>query len=271
MRYNIISLVVIFSICLGLCNADIVKDGLIANFSFDQSTIVGDNVTDLAGNYNSKMIGKPTIVPGKYNEAIEFNGKDNYLDMTVMQGFGSKLNTFSIDFWIKTTSTPDWTTLFKTLSNDVTMAWAIDLNRTATPAWAYAKGNTHFYIRDNGGKAFAPEISANIYNNSWHHIAWVVGDANSNTCIIYVDGKVQEINNAIAQSPINYIEFQHPLYLGAANNRGAIERYCPASVDEFRIYTKALTQNEVLNNMSTGAGVEKLGKIAQTWGNIKHK
>ena len=59
------------------------------------------------------------------------------------------------------------------------------------------------------------------------------------------------------------------MYLGAANNRGNIERFCPASVDEFRIYTRALTEQEVLQNMGSGAAVESVAKLTTTWGKIK--
>ena len=268
MRYLLLICAIVF-VFSQLSYADMVRDSLIASWSFDRITFVGETVKDLAGNYDAKMVGKPVITIGKYNEAIEFNGKDSYLTLTILKGFGSHLGNFSIDFWIKTPSTPDWTTLFKTLSDGVTMAWAIDLNRTAKPAWAYAKGTTHFYIRDKGGKALAAEIKTDIYDNSWHHIAWVVKDASSNTCLIYVDGKSQEIDYSYAQTPVEYIDFQYPVYLGSANNRGVVERLCPAAVDEFRIYTKALTENEVMMNMASASSVDSSDKLASSWGNIK--
>ena len=59
------------------------------------------------------------------------------------------------------------------------------------------------------------------------------------------------------------------LILVAANNRGNIERFCPASVDEFRIYNRALTEQEVLQNMGSGAAVESAGKLTTTWGKVK--
>jgi len=254
-----------------LIYADMVRDSLIANWSFDRSTVIGETIKDLTGNYDAKMIGKPNIIAGKYGEAIEFNGKDNYLSLTTLKGFGSHLNNFSIDFWIKTVSTQDWTTLFKTLTDGLSMAWAIDLNRTAKPAWAYSKGTTHFYIRDKNGKAFAAEIKADIYDNSWHHIAWVVKDASSNNCLIYVDGKPKEIEYTYTDTPLEYVDFQYPVYLGSANNRGNVERFSPSAVDEFRIYTKALTENEVLNNMISASPVFNLGKLASKWGRIKNR
>jgi len=244
---------------------------LYAYWSFDQSTVSGKTVADIAGSSDGTINGAPKIVPGKFGEAIQFDGDDDYLEITILEGFGSVLGTFSTDFWLKANITPDWTTLFKTLTDGLSMAWAVDLNRTAKPAWAYAEGNTHFYMRDETGKALAPEIQTNIYDGSWHHIAWVVENAESNTCKVYVDGEEQELIYAYEQTPVGYIDFQHPMYLGAANNRGVIERFCPAVVDEFRIYTGALTEQEILQNMASGAAVESLNKLPVLWGRLKAK
>jgi len=247
----------------------VVRDNLIANWPFDRATIIGDTIKDIAGKYDAKMKGGPKIVVGKYGEAIEFNGKDNYIELTTLPGFGTHLANFSVDFWLKTPSTPDWTTLFKSLTDGSSMGWAIDLNRSAKPGFAYSKNTTHFYVRDSKGKQLPSEINADIYDNSWHHIGWVVENAKSNTCKIYIDGKVQDVSYGDAQSPAEFIDFQHPIYLGAANNRGNIERFCPAVVDEFRIYTKALTEQEIQRNMASGAAIENSGKLSITWGELK--
>ena len=73
----------------------------------------------------------------------------------------------------------------------------------------------------------------------------------------------------ITGSPAGFTDFQHPLYLGAANNRGNIERFCPAAVDEFRIYTRALTKQEVNQNFQSRAAVGGFGKLPIPWGRLK--
>lgn len=265
----LLSLAISTILCLSSVRGEVVKDGLIAYWPFDRSTIDGKIARDLTGNYDGTMSGDPTIVPGKYGEAMEFDGKDDYLDLTVLKGFGPHLGTFSIDFWIKTMSTPDWTTLFKTLSDGLSMGWAVDLNRSAKPGFAHAEGVTHFYVRDRNDKDLPAEINADIYDNAWHHIAWVVEDASSNTCRVYVDGKPQEVTYGNVKAPADFEDFQHPVYLGAANNRGKIERFCPVVVDEFRIYRKALTEREVLQNLASGAAVDCSDKLAIAWGKLK--
>lgn len=265
------SIAMVFAICMTQAHAGIVQDGLVANWSFDAASVKGNTMEDLAGAYPATTHGDPKSVAGKYGEAVLFDGQDDYLDLGILEGVGAQLGSYSVEFWLKTEVTQDWTTLFKTLTDGLSMGWGIDLNRTATPAWAYAEGHTHFYIRDQSGLALAPEIEADIYDNAWHHIAWVVADASTDECKIYVDGQDQAILYAYQQTPAAYVDFQHPVYLGAANNRGNTERFCPAAVDELRLYSRALTSTEVQQNMGSGASVENVGKLALTWANLKQQ
>lgn len=271
MKYQVLLLVAILSIAFapGEVYGSYVTKDLYAYWSFDQSTVTGDTIEDIAGNNDAKINGAPNIVPGKYMGAIEFDGQDDYVSLTILKGFGSHLGTFSLDFWLKTGDTPDWTTLFKTLTDGNSMGWAIDLNRSAKPGFALAKGVTHFYVRDKSGKHLPAEINAPIYDNKWHHIGWVVEDASSNTVKIYIDGKVQTVEYGDVKTPTEYADFQHPVYLGTANNRGNLERFAPAVVDEFRLYTRALTEGEIQQNMASGAAVESSGKLPVVWGELK--
>ena len=260
---------ILIAACLPLAQGGMVKDGLIANWSFDRDTVIGDTVKDLAGNYDAKMMGGPKIVAGKHGQAIEFDGVDDYVNLTILKGFGPKLGTFSMDLWIKIESAPEILTLFKTLNDGGSMGWAIDLDRSALPGFAYAKGVTHFYVRDGKGKHLPAEIEADIYDDEWHHIGWVVEDASSDTCKIYIDGEEQDVVYGDVQAPKEFIEFQHPVVLGGGNNRGTIGWFCKPTVDEFRIYTKALTEQEILQNFASGAAVESSEKLPVTWGTLK--
>jgi len=44
------------------------------------------------------------------------------------------------------------------------------------------------------------------------------------------------------------ISFVEPVYIGAANNRGNVERHFPGNIDEVRIYDRPLTAAEVTRN-----------------------
>ena len=267
----LLTLAVSIVVCSSLAYGQPVKNGLIAYWSFDMPTVMGRTIEDLAGNYNGKMEGDPKIITGRHGQAIEFDGVDDYLDLTILEGFGSHLGTFSIDFWLKTGITPDWTTLFKTVTDGASMLVSIDLNRSEDHAkgMPYEEGVTFPCVRDNTGKLWSMGINTDIYDNAWHHIGWVVEDASSNTCKVYVDGKEVEVEYGAMDTPTDFADFQYPVYLGAANNRGNIERFCPAAVDEFRIYDRALSAAEILESLASGAEVERSGKLTATWAQVR--
>ena len=77
-------LVLIFMVLAAMwadtATAEIVKDGLVGYWTFDQENIVGDTVRDVVGNNHGTMGGGPEIVAGKYGEALEFDG-DDYVDI----------------------------------------------------------------------------------------------------------------------------------------------------------------------------------------------
>ena len=267
-----VSLIVAIIICLPVAYGQIVEDGLFAYWSFDQKDITGDTARDLAGQNDATLNGGPQVVAGKVGEAIQFDGVDDFADLATLTGFGPELGAFTFELCVKTGSTPDWTTLFKILNDGCTTALGIDLNRTAKPSWLLLDGNTHFYMRDEECNALAPEIKAPIYDNQWHHIAWVVEDSENNVTVVYVDGEVQEADLAMEAGPAGFVDFMHPVCIGAGNNRGKIERFCPASVDEFRLYTKALTEAEVAQNyqfVSNPSAVDSSDKLPLLWGQIK--
>ena len=269
-----LSLFVLITFCLSTSQAAIVTDSLFAYWSFDSSTVKGDVVEDVAGANDATMKDGAQIVAGMVGDAIQFDGVDDHFDMDILEGFGPKLAAFTFELCLKTTVTADWTTLFKVLNDGCTTALGIDLNRTGNGGWAYAPVNSHFYLRSEDCLAVAPEIKVSIYDNKWHHIAWVMGDAANNSTVVYVDGKAVEATMAFETNPAEFADFMHPVYLGAGNNRGKIERFCPATVDEFRLYTKGLTAAEVAQNYQAvvnPTAVTPAAKLSAIWGEIKQR
>ena len=62
-----------------------------------------------------------------------------------------------------------------------------------------------------------------------------------------------------------------PVYIGAANNRGNVERHFPGVIDEVRIYDRPLTAEEVTRNFESriGLSVEPEEKLPIVWGTLK--
>lgn len=126
-----------------------VTDGLVSYWTFDRQDIDGDIVNDVWGKNNAKRIGARKV-NGRVNGALEFDGIDDYVNLTNLGDFGSQVGMSTFEAWVKTSFTEKrWTTLFKVRDVDFVerdpeaikiegpecgMGWGIDLNGWAKPA-----------------------------------------------------------------------------------------------------------------------------------------
>ena len=102
----------IFSLHTAL--ASIVTDGLVSYWTFDRGYITNKTVKDVWGDNNGTLIGNPKVVPGQVGEALEFDGIDDFVNLTTLGDFGGQIGTSSFEAWIKTTNKKDWMTLINT-------------------------------------------------------------------------------------------------------------------------------------------------------------
>ncbi|MCG9126079.1 LamG domain-containing protein [Candidatus Poribacteria bacterium] len=255
-------------------SANIVTDGLVSYWTFDQKDIEGKSVKDVWGKNNGTIVGAPNVVEGKVGDALEFDGSDDYVNLTNLGDYGEKIGKSTFEAWVKTSFSDDWTSLFKVLDDGCNMAWAIDVNRSAKAGFPLAKDIVHFYIRQNaaaGCNDIAVEIEYGLSDGKWHHIVFAVEDAAEAKISAYIDSEVQEIIVGKEKNLEEFISFVRPVYIGAANNRGKVERHFPGLIDEVRIYDRPLTAGEVTQNFRSkvGLSVEAIEKLTTIWGTLK--
>ena len=254
--------------------APVVTDGLVSYWTFDQKDIAGDTVKDVWGENDGKIVGAPKVVGGQVGEALEFDGSDDYVNLTNLGNFGEEVATSTFESWVKTSFKKDWTTLFKVLDQGCNMAWAIDVNRSAKAGFPFAEDIVHYYVRQKsaaGCNAIAVEIEFPLSDGKWHHIVFVIEDAGKSEVSIYMDGELQEVIVGSAKDLDTFVPFVEPVYIGAANNRGKVERHFPGLIDEVRIYDRSLTADEVTQNFESkiGLSVQAAEKLSVVWGALK--
>jgi len=252
----------------------VVTDGLVSYWTFDQQDIAGGTVKDVWGENDGKIVGDPKVVDGHVGEALEFDGSDDYVNLTNLGDFGEKVGASTFEAWVKTGFKKDWTTLFKVLDQGCNMAWAIDVNRSAKAGFPFAEDIVHYYVRQKsaaGCNAIAVEIEFPLSDGKWHHIVFGIVDPGKSEVSIYMDGEPQEIIVGDAKKLDTFIPFVEPVYIGAANNRGKVERHFPGLIDEVRIYDRPLTADEVTRNFESkiGLAVQAAEKLPIVWGNLK--
>ncbi|MCY4403034.1 MAG: LamG domain-containing protein [Candidatus Poribacteria bacterium] len=254
--------------------ATVVTDGLVSYWTFDGSDITNDTVKDVWGKNNGTIVGDPKVVAGQVGDALEFDGSDDYVNLTNLGDFGSEVGSSTFEAWVKTDFKQEWTSLFKVLDVGCSMAWAIDVNRSAKAGFPLAQDVVHFYVRQKavaGCIDIAVEIEFELSDGKWHHIGFAIEDAGEPKISIYMDGQPQEVIVAKGSKLDNFVPFVEPVYIGAANNRGNVERHFPGLIDEVRIYDRPLTADEVTQNYNSkvGLSVEPDDKLSIIWGKLK--
>ena len=276
-----------FAIIIGMFSlntapASIVTDGLVSYWTFDKGSIVNKNVKDVWGDNNAKIVGNPKVVPGQVGEALEFDGVNDFVNLTTLGDFGRQLGTSSFEAWIKTTNKKDWMTLINTRGAECPN-WGIELNGVnRRGGLKIIAGALHHYIGIGGPGACGGAGSgsgAAIFDGEWHHIAYTndytihAGGGNGKR-IIYIDG--------VARSPSNhgfggrnraFSPFTAPVILGARKFPGKSTGHFTGMIDEVRFYNRPLTAREVIQNFEarTAYKIEPAGKLPTVWGALKTK
>jgi len=250
-----------------------IQDSLLMNrvseWNFDEAS--GTSALDTWGSNPGTFTSAPARKSGSdcvSGGCLSFDGTDDYVDVGKLGNFGSNLNVFSVTVWVKTADTRTLRSIMKQINNGGSDVFGIEPNRgTLSPGCNLddsAIGQTLFYVRDNAGLSFARHIAYNIYDGSWHHIAWNMINSSSNSMQIYVDGRGQTLYGSCSQSPSSFIDFNQSVYIGAANNRGTPGGHLNGSIDEVRIYSAPLASSAVREQYA--AGLDKLlanGQITQ--------
>lgn len=244
----------------------------------------GDGVPDLcqllAGAlHDCDQSGVPDIcepgmapIPGG---AITFDGATGHANVGTLGGFGGGLNSFTIEFWFRTTTNSsiiaplritDGPTGSPPSANHPVLS--IEFNKMAfgcsTLAPVGMTGLHYFSLRDANGKLLARNVWGNLPDGVWHHVAWRVANAAANEMEIYIDGQLASLMpvGGCSQGPSAFQPWIQPLVLGAANNRGLIQNHFPGSLDEVRFWTIARDPLAIVATMNDAIDPESPGLFA---------
>ena len=85
----------------GTTDASIVTDGLVSYWNFEKNTIIRKNVKDIWGENDANIMGNPKLVSGYFGDALEFDGVDDYVNLTNLGNFGEQVGTSTFEAWVK--------------------------------------------------------------------------------------------------------------------------------------------------------------------------
>lgn len=252
-----------------------VTDGLVSYWTFDKSNISGKKVEDVWGDNNATIKGNPKVVTGQIGEALEFDGSEDYVNLTNLGDFGSQMGSSTFEAWVKVGDKDDWMALFG-VQDKKCMRWVFNIHSGNRRAQDLIQYNISLKIGEHGCQSFITvDEPIKVSDGKWHHIIYTIeffkkeGAAIRETLQrhVYIDGKTLSSSVDLVRSPGIFVPFVKPVYLGAGDNR----HFFKGSIDEVRIYNRSLTEAEVVQNFESrkGFSVQPKHKLPIAWGAIK--
>src|SRR3989344_5727462 len=206
------------------------KNGLVGHWTFDGPDLK-QNAADSSGQGNTGYLTSfdaTTTTRGKLGQALSFDGVDDYVNSGLTTEEIGAITTISL--WAKTST-----------STTQTLIGARDLGGTNYLYWfsMESTGKLQLYIRSVS--IFVGPVNSAKSDDKWHHyvVSYIGG---STTASFYVDGAFVGTgsSNAVTASSNQ----NRPLFLGAVNAGSSLSGFLNGSLDDVRIYNRALSQEE---------------------------
>ena len=242
-----ISLIVVSLIFTDVSNAKIDPASIIGVWLFDEGG--GDTTRDSSGKGNDgKLVNNPKWVAGKFGKALEFDGKDDYVE--VPDNDTLDVTAITLVAWVKSEAKQlvDGNVIVYKKSSYIHQYWATTINPGVFVGGQWC------------GSGWLPQ--AIIWDNDWHHVALTYDGSIQK---FYVDG-VFKGDNAACKGKIDITDSS--LTIGTGN-----VGFYTGSIDEVAVFDVALDEDDfeiiITKGLGAVAAVFPIGELTTTWGMIK--
>ncbi len=213
--------------------ADALGVGLIAHWTFDDQT-----ASDQSGNGNhGTLSGSPTFVVGISGLALALDGVDDFVAVPNAPTL-NPANALTLAAWYRPAS-------FAGTGNDPIIDKGFVSHDPPFYQYHLGVGGDQYSGSSQGHFTFNVTIGGHVFSENtrsgfwepgkWYHIA---GTFDGTNAVFYVNGQV------VSTSPVSGAmqDFGTDIHLGKFAN---LDRYLAGTVDDIRIYERALTQAEI--------------------------
>ncbi len=263
MRNLLMFMVILMSLCGSVIAS--LQDGLIVYYPFDE--ISGNAVSDDSGNnHNAKLMGGAewASAEGRYRGAISLDGNDSCIVDENGADYINGLTAFTMSVWIKATETNhDRGFLMGIDPDDSDSIFGLRYDKDS---WD-VKGSVDVIkasLTTTGGKQ-TYESQSNMQTTEWQHItySWESGKQLS----LYIDGILDD--NATHNSDATEGKVSNVVKLIIGKGAKDTSSSWLGLIDDFRLYNRVLTEEEITRIAGGVLSVELHDKLATTWGTLK--
>src|SRR3989344_473498 len=213
------------------------NSGLVGYWTMDGNKVnwATGAVTDNSGQGNTgTIVGMATssgVAIGKIGQALNFDGVNDYVNIPGTLSIPA--NTFTISMWVKLNSAGLTDTVFGQSNTTNSFVFRVDdvLSISALIT----------------GTVTAKTNNTIVTENVWQHIAYSRSGTGAGTHSIYLNGVSQAL---VTDSATNYTATANAKQIG---QRGDNTNFAGGSIDEARIYNRALTAAEIQYLFKSGA------------------
>ncbi|MCK4626869.1 MAG: heparinase II/III family protein, partial [Phycisphaerae bacterium] len=231
--------VLLFSALLIASCSDGDSQGLVACWKFDEGK--GNRLLDTSGNGNHGTIHGATWTKGRVGGGLRFDGVDDYVEVLKSASLNGPKKEITLMCWIKIPPTGKHTILER---------------------WPYGQGQQrclqldvdtdrkriHFVLSPHGDIANWHRRPWLIQADVWAHIA---ATSDGKTIRVYVDGRPDPSPLALNDPRIHSSKAN--LHIGIRHSTSDTWKdFFKGSMDEIRIYSRALTHEEILEHYRFG-------------------
>lgn len=223
-------------------NTPSLSNGLVFYLPFDGKDISGTTAFDRSGQGNNgTLTNGPTKTIGKIGQALTFNGSNAYVAANSFAGASSPIASGDVTFsaWVNLSASHDasassWKIIMETSDASSTNDILLFFNTIGALG---ADGALCLYVNSSPGySACTTQVSWS--SGIWQHVAGTYSGVNG--AKVYVNGVQVGSNGTTGRGSTKATKFT----IGA-HYPGGSAGYFPGTIDEVRVYNRALSASEV--------------------------
>jgi len=198
--------------------------GLVLWLKFNEGS--GNIAYDSSFYNNHGTIYGAVYTDGKFGKALSFDGVDDYVEVPHSPELTWSTEDFTVELWLYF------------IGRSANFASIISKQTWGSSGWGISsEQNNHGFAFLNGGKSekYCTKTTTSALKNKWVHMAFVRKGSNWTW---YINGVVDNSGTLT-----EFVEGTEPLQI---MGEPAIPRYCEGTIDEVRIYNRALSEEEII-------------------------